>query len=159
MRFTILTYESAADFDRRKSEKEFPAYRDGWLAYGAALREAGVMVAGAGLQAIDTATTLRSRDGKRNVQDGPYADTKEQLGGFYIIEVPSLDAALEWAAKCPALPNGAVEVRPCLAPWPSLHRVGCGGSAGDRSWVQTCRSSVAPYVQAVSVRAFARRGP
>lgn len=116
MKFAILTYESPADFARRTSEKDFPAYRDGWLAYGAALREAGVLVSGAGLQAIDTATVLRSKDGKRNVQDGPYADTKEQLGGFYIIEVASLDAALEWAAKCPALPNGAVEVRPCLPP-------------------------------------------
>jgi hypothetical protein len=114
MRFTILTYESTGDFARRKND--FPAYRDGWMAYGAALREAGVLVAGAGLQPIDTATTLRTKDGRRDVQDGPYADTKEQLGGFYVIEVPSLDVALEWAAKCPALPNGAVEVRPCLPP-------------------------------------------
>jgi hypothetical protein len=59
-------------------------------------------------------TTLRQRDGKRQVQDGPYADTKEQLGGFYEIDVPDLDTALDWAARCPAAATGAVEVRPNL---------------------------------------------
>jgi hypothetical protein len=55
------------------------------------------------------------KDGKRRVQDGPYADTKEQLGGFILLELPSLDAALEWAARCPSAAGGAIEVRP-LAP-------------------------------------------
>jgi hypothetical protein len=58
---------------------------------------------------------VRLRDGKRRVQDGPFADTKEQLGGFIIMELPSLDAALDWAERCPAAATGAVEVRP-LAP-------------------------------------------
>jgi hypothetical protein len=61
-----------------------------------------------------SATTVRVRDGRRDVQDGPYADTKEQLGGYYVIDVPDLDAALEWAAKNPAASTGAVEVRPIL---------------------------------------------
>jgi hypothetical protein len=71
-----------------------------------------VLVGGNPLQAPETATTVRIKDGKRNVQDGPFADTKEQLGGFTILELPSLDAALDWAARCPAASSGAVEVRP-----------------------------------------------
>ena len=71
-----------------------------------------MFVGGAGLQPPATGTTVRLRGGARQVHDGPFADTKEQLGGYYIIEVPNLDAALEWAAKCPAAPTGSVEVRP-----------------------------------------------
>jgi hypothetical protein len=67
------------------------------------------------LELPETGTTVRVREGKRRVQDGPYADTKEQLGGFIILELPSVDAALEWAARCPGASIGAVEVRP-LAP-------------------------------------------
>src|SRR5437899_9754808 len=63
----------------------------------------------------ETGTTVRLKEGKRRVQDGPYAETKEQLAGFIILELPSLDAALEWAARCPGASIGAVEVRP-LAP-------------------------------------------
>jgi hypothetical protein len=72
------------------------------------------MVSGNGLQQPGAAATLRLRDGQRLVQDGPYADTKEQLGGFYLIEAPDLDAALAWAARNPAAATGAVEVRPVL---------------------------------------------
>ena len=74
------------------------------------------MVGGAGLQLPDTATTLRLDDGRRLIQDGPYADTKEQLGGFYIINVPDLDTALEWAARIPAAPGSVTELRPKLEP-------------------------------------------
>jgi len=73
-------------------------------------------VSGAGLQPPRTATTLRIRDGQRHVQDGPYADSKEQLGGFFVINVPDLDTALAWAARSPAASSGAVEVRPVLPP-------------------------------------------
>jgi hypothetical protein len=79
------------------------------------MEEAGIYVGGDPLQVPETGTTVRMKEGKRYVQDGPYADTKEQLGGFTILELPSLDAALEWAARCPAASIGAVEVRP-LAP-------------------------------------------
>ncbi len=113
MKYAILTYESPEDVAIRTG-KDAGAYWAGWAAYGAALKEAGVFAGGAGLQPKETATTLRTKDGKRLVQDGPYADTKEQFGGFFLIEVPSLDVALEWASKCPALKNGAVEVRPLL---------------------------------------------
>jgi hypothetical protein len=72
------------------------------------------MDGGKGLEPPSTGTTVRLRDGERIVQDGPYADTKEQLGGFFVIDVPDLDAALDWAARCPAATDGVVEVRPVL---------------------------------------------
>jgi len=118
MNFTILMYESEADFARRTDPKESAAYVAGWAAYMKTLRDAGVVVAGAGLQPPQAGTTLRLSGGKRQVQDGPYADTKEQLGGFCIIDVPSLDVALDWAARCPAAASGAIEVRPALPPLP-----------------------------------------
>jgi len=111
MQYTILVNETAADFARRSSA-EAPVYWGAYMAYNAALAAAGVFVGGAGLQAPATGTTVRLRAGARQVQDGPFADTKEQLGGYYVIEVPHLDAALEWAAKCPAAATGSVEVRP-----------------------------------------------
>jgi hypothetical protein len=77
-----------------------------------AVREAAIFAGGAGLEPPDTATTIRIVDGKRQVQDGPFADTKEQLGGYFLIDVPDLDAALEWAARYPAGPGGGVEIRP-----------------------------------------------
>jgi len=76
-----------------------------------ALVEAGVFVGGLPLKLDDTATTVRVVQGQRRVQDGPFVEAKEQLGGFTILEVADLDAALEWAARCPAASYGAVEVR------------------------------------------------
>jgi len=81
-------------------------------AYTKALIDAGVMRGGNALHPAHTATTVRLRDGKRQVQDGPFAESKEQLGGYYIIDVPDLDSAIAWAAKSPAAKSGAVEVRP-----------------------------------------------
>jgi hypothetical protein len=72
------------------------------------------MIGGAALQPPQAATMVRQRDGKRHVQDGPYAEAKEQLGSYYVINVPDLDTALDWAARCPAAATGAVEVRPNL---------------------------------------------
>jgi hypothetical protein len=82
-----------------------------WFAYDAALKEAGVFLAGEALQPTATATSLRIRDGERMLTDGPFAETKEQLGGFYLLECRDLDEALEWAARCPAAHDGTVEVR------------------------------------------------
>ena len=73
------------------------------------------MAGGAGLQPPQQATTIRHQDGTQRVQDGPYAEAKEQLGGYYVIDVPDLDQALAWAARCPAASTGAVEVRPNLS--------------------------------------------
>jgi hypothetical protein len=75
-------------------------------------RAAGVLVDGAGLQPTPTATTIRVRDGERLITDGPFAETKEQLGGFYLLECKDLDEAIEWAAKIPGAQHGSVEVRP-----------------------------------------------
>lgn len=114
MQFAMLIYESPEAFALRQSDGN-DAYTGAWRAYYKALVESGVYVGGDPLEVPETGTTVRIREGKRGVQDGPYADTKEQLGGFTILEVPSLDAALEWAARCPAASMGAVEVR-TLAP-------------------------------------------
>ena len=82
------------------------------MAYGQALQDAKVVVASNRLRPTSAATTVRVADGKTQVLDGPYAETKEQLGGYFLIDVPDLDAALAWAARCPGASHGAVEVRP-----------------------------------------------
>ena len=111
MQYVVLIYESPKDFESRGSGESHP-YIAAWRAYHKALVAAGVYVGGAPLQDIGTATTVRLKDGQRRVQDGPFAEAKEQLGGFIILELPSIDAALEWAARCLAAVTGAVEVRP-----------------------------------------------
>lgn len=113
MQFLMLNYTPPADHPDAEALR---AAADGeiWGAYTRALIEAGILVGGEALHPAHTATTLRMADGRRAVQDGPYAATKEQLGGFYVIDVPDLDAALEWAARNPAAATGAVEVRPVL---------------------------------------------
>jgi hypothetical protein len=110
MQFALLVYHTQEEFDMRKDYST--PHIGAWRAYHKALVEAGVYVAGDALEVPETGTTVRLRDGKRHVQDGPYADTKEQLAGFIILELPSVDAALEWAARCPGTSLGAVEVRP-----------------------------------------------
>lgn len=97
-----------ADYEHRADED----FSGAWQAYDRALSEAGVRVAGSGLKHPSTATTVRLRDGRRLVQDGPFAETREQLGGYIVLEVPTLHEALEWAARCPAAAYGAIEVRP-----------------------------------------------
>jgi hypothetical protein len=84
-------------------------------AYTAALREAGANAGGNPLQPSATAHTVRLRDGVAQVLDGPYAETKEQLAGYYLLEVEDMQAALRWAARCPGAAHGTVEVRPILA--------------------------------------------
>jgi hypothetical protein len=111
MRYMVLIYESPADLEARDTPAG-DAYVAAWRSYHKALVEAGVHVTGAPLRPVATATTVRLRDGRRHVQDGPFAEAKEELGGFMILELPSLDAALGWAARCPAAATGAVEIRP-----------------------------------------------
>jgi hypothetical protein len=81
-------------------------------AYTAALDDAGVLVSAEVLQPSSRSTTLRLEDGRLQVQDAPYADTKEQIGGTFVLDVPDLDAALAWAEKCPAAQWGTIEIRP-----------------------------------------------
>jgi hypothetical protein len=111
MQFALLIYEGQKAFAARDSDGT-DSYTGAWRAYHKALVEAGIYIGGNPLRAPETGTTVRIKDGKRHVQDGPFADSKEQLGGFTIVELPSLDAALDWAARCPAASVGAVEVRP-----------------------------------------------
>src|SRR5437763_12776025 len=83
-----------------------------YMAYTQALRDAKALVGSNRLRPTSAATTVRVADGRIQVFDGPFAETKEQLGGYYLIDVPDLDAALSWAARCPAAQYGTVEVRP-----------------------------------------------
>ena len=108
MKYILLVHHSKDSFEAPKDPADAAASR----AYGEALHAAGVFVAGAGLVSPQNATTVSVRDGKRQVQDGPYAETKEFLAGFVIIEVPNLDAALEWAARNPSAARTSIEVRP-----------------------------------------------
>src|SRR4029077_13840899 len=108
MKYALLVHGSQEYFDRGKEA----AYIAAGMAYAEALRAAGIFVGGAGLKSPQTATTVSVRNGKRQVHDGPYAETKEFLGGFAILDVPNLDAALEWAARNPSAAVGFVEVRP-----------------------------------------------
>jgi len=112
MRYVMLIYETPTDFEARKPSENEP-YVAAWRAYYRAVVEAGAYVdGGAPLKEAGTGTTVRMQDGRRRVQDGPFAEAKDQLGGFMILECESLDDALEWAARCPAAATGAVEVRP-----------------------------------------------
>jgi hypothetical protein len=83
-------------------------------AFGREASEAGVLLGGEGLQPTPTATTVRVRDGERMLTDGPFAETREQLGGYYLIDCPNLDEAIGWAARIPDAANGSIEVRPVM---------------------------------------------
>ncbi len=114
MQYILMLYsEEAGWFKLTKAEQEqaMAAYN----AFTEALKKAGVLTGVNRLQASSTATTVRVANGKSQVLDGPYADSKEQLGGYFIIEVADLDAAISWAARCPAASHGIVEVRPLWA--------------------------------------------
>jgi hypothetical protein len=112
MQYVMLIYEPQQEFDERKRPDDDPRW-GAWRTYHRALVDAGAYAGGGPLERPDTAaTTVRVRGGERQVQDGPYADTKEQLGGFILLELPTLDAALKWASRCPAAEYGAVEIRP-----------------------------------------------
>ena len=111
MKFMLMFFDSAAHQHPLMPASEGAA----WMAYAGAMGQAGVIVGGHGLQGRETATSLRQRDGVRQVQDGPFADTKEQLGGYFVIDVATLDDALAWAARSPTAATGMIEVRPVLA--------------------------------------------
>lgn len=119
MQYMLMFTESAAEFALREDPNKSPAYWAAWSAYAGAVAQSGLMVSGAGLQPPATATTVRVRDGQRQVHDGPYAESKEMLGGFFVLDAPSLDVALEWAARSPSAGYGSVEVRPVLPPPPA----------------------------------------
>lgn len=119
MQYAILVYENAADFAARTDPEQVQSYMGAYFVYSESLKASGLMTGGAGLLPPATATTVRVKDGRHQVQDGPFADAKEQLGGFFLIDAPDLDTALSWAAKCPAASRAGVEVRPLLPPPPT----------------------------------------
>jgi len=113
MQYILMDYVNEAGWPQlTKAEQEhwLGAYR----VYMEAMTKAGVLRSSNGLQRTSAATTVRVANGKTQVLDGPYADSKEQLGGFHIIDVADLDAAISWAARCPTALHGVVEVRPVL---------------------------------------------
>ena len=111
MQYILMDYVKDAGW-RELTNDEQEHWLGAYVAYVEAMATAGVLKSGNGLQPASTATTVRVVNGKTQVLDGPYADTKEQLGGFHIIEVADLDAAISWAARCPTALHGVVEVRP-----------------------------------------------
>jgi hypothetical protein len=111
MKYILMIYGNEPSLQAR-SKAEADRSHAAYVAYTEALKKAGVIVGGDRLQRSSLATTVRVADGKTKVLDGPYAETKEQLGGFYMIDVPDLDAALSWAARCPGASEGVMEVRP-----------------------------------------------
>ncbi len=113
MRYMLLLY-SADDAGPTPGTPEHAAEMQEWFAYTQQLQEAGALISGEPLHGTDTATTVQIRDGKTLSTDGPFAETKETLGGFYMIDVDNIDQATEWAAKIPLAPYGSVEVRPIM---------------------------------------------
>jgi len=113
MKYALTIYVDEAQRDAA-SEDDRNATSQAYGVLTQEMAEKGVMVAGEGLYPTATATTVRVRDDERNVTDGPFAETKEQLGGFYVIDVKNLDEAIDWAAKIPGAQQGSVEVRPVM---------------------------------------------
>lgn len=109
MRYLILIYENEAE-----AQQPTDAEMQEWHDFTHRLNESGALVAGEALQPTSTATTVRKRGGKVVTMDGPFAETKEHLGGFYMIDVDTLDEALRWAAEIPSVERGPVEVRPVM---------------------------------------------
>ena len=114
MQYLLLIYGNEAAL--LNAPKEAASERHAaYIAYSEAMKKAGVMVGANRLQPTSAATTVRSPNGKKSVLNGPFAETREQLGGYYLIETPDLDAALSWAARCPGAAHGSIEVRPVWA--------------------------------------------
>jgi hypothetical protein len=109
--YMLLIYGPAG---RIPSPEEMAAEMPRWNEYTQGLQDAGIMRAGDALHGTDSATTVRVRDGETQVTDGPFAETKETLGGYYVIECPDLDTALKHAARMPNITYGSVEVRPIV---------------------------------------------
>jgi hypothetical protein len=107
---------SLDDSQRREEDpwrgRQIGARLAAYGAYTKAISDAGVKIASQRLRPTSTATTVRVQNGKTQVLNGPYAEVKEQLGGFYLIDAPDLDSAISWAARCPGAEDGAIEVRP-----------------------------------------------
>lgn len=113
MRYLLLIY-SATDAGPTPGSPEHAAEMTKWFTYTEELAASGALLGGEPLHGVDTATTVQVRDGATLSTDGPFAETKEILGGYYLIDVADLDLAIEWAAKMPAAPYGSIEIRPVM---------------------------------------------
>jgi hypothetical protein len=111
MQYLLLLYADEAGWNKMSPAEQQQGYA-AYMAYTEALKSAGALKSSNRLQPVSAATTVRLANGKAQVLDGPYVDSKEQLGGYYLIEAPDLDAALAWAARCPGAGHGTIEVRP-----------------------------------------------
>ena len=117
MQYVLILAETPEDFATRDDPARADAYRDAWMAYAQAIAQAGVLVAGAGLMPPQTATTVRRNGQGVLVEDGPFAETKEQLGGFFVIDVPTVIRRPPPRRAAKKRPHpGATEVRPVLPP-------------------------------------------
>lgn len=115
MKYMLAIYEDEANYPGGEDGEAWRAVLAKHMAFGGGLAQSGAEFQGAGLHLSHAATTVRTAaDGSQMVHDGPYAETRELLGGFYVVDVPDLDAALHWAKKLPLGAHGAVEVRPVL---------------------------------------------
>ena len=115
MQYLFLIYGTEADMTGPPTDpEEFEAYMAPWAEYNAALTEAGVLLGANSLQRTKTATTVSAASGKVVATDGPFAETKEQLGGYYLVECATREEALAWASKCPGTQYGKVEMRPVM---------------------------------------------
>jgi hypothetical protein len=113
MNYMLLIYSDPA-MDPAYGTPEFAAMMKGFFDMNTAMKADGVLRGGEGLQGVETATSLRLRGGRTETMDGPFAETREHLGGYYIVDVPDLDAALRYAAMIPAAQWGTIEVRPLM---------------------------------------------
>ena len=114
MQYALLIYENESVFGTEKSNVAMLQIVQQHMAFA---RDLGVArKGGSGLKGTASATTVRTTNGKQAVHDGPFAETKEQLGGFYLVEAPDLDAAIEIARRVPLAKDGAIEIRPVLGP-------------------------------------------
>lgn len=113
MKYMLLLY-SSNDTGPTPGSPEHAAEMQKWFDYTTEIEAAGAMIASDALHPVETATTVRVRDGKTLATDGPFAETKEMLGGFYLIDVEDLDQAKKWAEKIPLAPYGSVEIRPVM---------------------------------------------
>jgi len=114
MKYILLIYGDERSW-AKMSQDEMTAVYEGHRAYGASMRAAGVMEGGSELKPVSTATSIRFSNGRPKTVDGPFAETKEQLAGYYVINVDNLEQAIGWAEKMPGMTNGAVEIRPMTA--------------------------------------------
>jgi hypothetical protein len=114
MQYLLLIYQNEAEMTGWPAEKRQRLLSE-YVEYSRSIVQSGHFKAGDGLQSTPTATTIRVRDGKRLVTDGPFAETREQLGGYYLVEASNLDEALELASRIPSAKHGSIEVRPIMA--------------------------------------------